>query len=269
MIGRVRQVTGHARLLLHQPSVARFALLVAMVGAFGLAALLAPRPGLEQIRDAVDRLGPGAPVAAIVGGALLLVALVPRTFITLAWGAVFGPIHGAGYTLAAALLAAAAGFAVGRLLGRGFVSERVRGDQRTPRRGVRERAAAPGRRPSRLARLDHWFTRQNVLGVITVRLLPIAGFGLVSYGYGTTGARLLPFLTGTVLAAMPSAFGYAAVGAAVVSPGEPHWLSVTPAFLGLVATGVLLAKSVRAERRLRSERRHLRAEQGWSGPPKH
>ena len=46
--------------------------------------------------------------------------------------------------------------------------------------------------------------------MITVRLLPIAGFGLVSYGYGTTGARVLPFLAGSVLASAPTAFGYAA-----------------------------------------------------------
>ena len=104
----------------------------------------------------VDRLGPFAPVAAVGVGALLLVVLVPRTLITVAWGALFGPLGGAGYTLAAALLAAPLGFAVGRLLGREFVAERVRG---------------------RLARLDGWFTRQSVFGVITVRLLPIGGFG--------------------------------------------------------------------------------------------
>ena len=99
-------------------------------------------------------------------GALLLVALVPRTFITLAAGALFGPLEGAAYALGAALVAAAIGFTVGRLLGREFVAERVRG---------------------RLARLDGWFARQSVFGVLTVRLLPLAGFGLVSYGYGTTG----------------------------------------------------------------------------------
>src|SRR6185312_11741085 len=102
---------------------------------------------------------------------------------------------------------------------REFVAERVRG---------------------RLARLDGWFARQNLFGVISVRLLPIGGFGLVSYGYGTTGARLLPFLTGSVLASIPSAFGYAAIGAAVASPGHVNWLAVAPAGLGLVATTVLV-----------------------------
>ncbi|WP_239083932.1 TVP38/TMEM64 family protein [Asanoa ishikariensis] len=198
--------------------VLRFAILVAMLGAFGLLLLVAP-PDLRAIPDAVDRLGPFAPVAAVGVGAALLIVLVPRTLITVAWGALFGPLGGAGYTLAAAFLAALLGFGIGRWLGRDFVLERVRG---------------------RLARLDGWFTRQSVFGVITVRLLPIGGFGLVSYGYGTTGARLAPYLVGSVIASTPSAFGYAAIGSAVVSPGSINWFAVAPASFGLFATAVII-----------------------------
>lgn len=220
MIGRVRR-------LLRQPSVARFAVLLLALGLCGLALLVVPLPEVAELPRLADRLGPLAPVAAIGGGALLMVVLVPRTFVTVAWGALFGPLLGAGYTLAAAVLAATAGFAVGRLLGREFVAERVRG---------------------RLARLDNWFARQSVLGVISVRLLPVGGFGLVSYGYGTTGARLWPFLLGSVLASTPSAFGYAAIGAAAVSPDEVNWLAVTPSVLGLAAATVLGVRWWRAER---------------------
>ncbi|MGR6321126.1 VTT domain-containing protein [Micromonospora soli] len=223
-------MTSAARRLLRQPSARRFALLLLLIAAFGVALLLVPRPDPEQIPALARSLGGFAPVAAIVGGALLLVALVPRTFVTLAAGAIFGPLQGAAYALGAALLAAAIGFAVGRLLGREFVAERVRG---------------------RLARLDGWFARQSVLGVIMVRLLPIAGFGLVSYGYGTTGARVLPFLTGSVIAAAPTAIGYAAIGAAVTSPGGINWYAAAPASLGLIASVVIIRRAWRAERQRR------------------
>ncbi|MGS2619161.1 TVP38/TMEM64 family protein [Micromonospora sp. LZ34] len=227
MIRAVRRLPG-------QPSAVRFLLLLLLLAGFGVLLLVAPRPDVAQLPLLAARLGALAPVAAILGGALLLVALVPRTFVTLASGAIFGPLEGAGYALGAALLAAALGFAVGRLLGRDFVAERVRG---------------------RLARLDGWFARQSVLGVITVRLLPIAGFGLVSYGYGTTGARVLPFLAGSLLASAPTAFGYAAVGAAVTSPGDVNWVAATPAALGLVASVVLIRGWWRAERRHRPDLR--------------
>ncbi|KOX06787.1 hypothetical protein ADK66_21480 [Micromonospora sp. NRRL B-16802] len=222
--GMIRAV----RRLLRQPSAARFALLVLLIATCGLLLLLVPRPDLAELPRLADQLGDLAPVAAIVGGALLLVALVPRTFVTLAAGAIFGPLEGAAYALGAALVAAAIGFTVGRLLGREFVAERVRG---------------------RLARLDRWFARQSVFGVVTVRLLPIAGFGLVSYGYGTTAARLAPFLTGSVIASAPTAFGYAAIGAAVSTPGQINWYAAAPASLGLIASLVLVHQWWRAQRR--------------------
>jgi uncharacterized membrane protein YdjX (TVP38/TMEM64 family) len=209
-------------------SALRFAALLGLLALLGLGLLVLPEPDLDRVPQVVDRLGPAAPLAAVLIGTVLLIALVPRTLITLAWGAVFGALGGAGYTMAAALLAAAIGFGIGRLLGRDFVAERVRG---------------------RLARLDHWFARQSVLGVMTVRLLPVGGFGLVSYGYGTTGARLLPYLLGSVLAATPSAFGYAAIGAAVTDPGSVNWFAATPAGFGLVATAVIVTRWRLARRR--------------------
>jgi uncharacterized membrane protein YdjX (TVP38/TMEM64 family) len=224
-------VTGRLRRLYAQRSVRRFTLLLALVGLCGLGLLLVPPAELRALPEQVHHLGPLAPVAAVLVGAALLVVLVPRTLITLVWGALFGPVQGAGYTLAAALIAAAAGFAVGRLLGRDFVAERVRG---------------------RLALLDGWFGRQGVLGVITVRLLPVGGFGLVSYGYGTTGARWGTYLVGSVLATAPSAFGYAAIGAAVASPGGVNWFAVAPAGLGLVATAVVAGRWWRTERARRA-----------------
>ncbi|WP_425413111.1 VTT domain-containing protein [Micromonospora citrea] len=218
------------RRLLREPSAVRFALLLLLLAACGTVLLVVDLPEAGELPGLADRLGDLAPVAAVLGGALLLVALVPRTFITLASGAIFGALEGAAYALGAALLAAALGFAVGRVLGREFVAERVRG---------------------RLARLDGWFARQSVLGVVSVRLLPIAGFGLVSYGYGTTGARVLPFLVGSVLASAPTAFGYAAVGAAAASPGDVNWFAAAPAALGLVASAVLIRRWWRAERERR------------------
>ena len=46
------------------------------------------------------------PIAAVFVGALLMIVLVPRTLITVAWGALFGAVGGAGYILAGALIAA-------------------------------------------------------------------------------------------------------------------------------------------------------------------
>ncbi|WBB94984.1 VTT domain-containing protein [Solwaraspora sp. WMMA2080] len=227
---------------LREPAVARFAALLALIAGCGLLVLLIPRPDLAALSGLPDRLGLAAPVLAVVGGALLLTVLVPRTFITLTWGALFGPVAGAGYSLAAATLAALIGFGVGRWLGREYVASRT---SAAPAGGL---AGRTGRVRLRLAQLDRWFTTQSVLGVVTVRLLPVSGFGMVSLGYGTTGVRLTPFLIGSVLASAPTAVGYAVIGAAVVAPGEVNWLAAAPAGLGAAATVVLLLRWRRAVR---------------------
>jgi uncharacterized membrane protein YdjX (TVP38/TMEM64 family) len=190
----------------------RFLGLVALIVALGVLALLLP---LHRIPDGVRHLGAWGPITAIAIGALLLAALVPRTAISIASGALFGPLGGGAVGLAAAMLAAGTTYAAGRLLGRDAI------------------AAPTG---DRLGRMDHWLARQGLLGVVVVRMLPIAPYGLVGYAYGTTSVRLRNYVTGSLIGATPSAFSYAAVGAAVVRPGAVDLVNFAPAALGLLVT---------------------------------
>ena len=73
-----------------------------------------------------------------------------------------------------------------------------------------------------------------------VRFLPLGAFGLIGYAYGTTGVCRKRYLVGSVLASIPSAVGYAAIGAAVVSPGSARTGSLAPASIGLFATAVII-----------------------------
>lgn len=182
------------------------------LGMLGAAGLLIPR---NDLPEAVIGLGPAGPVAAVAGGALLLAALVPRTAVSLAFGALFGAALGGGLALVAALLGAAATFLAGRALGRDFLTAR----------GWR-----------RWDRLDMWLTRRGLLAVIVSRLTPLAPFGLVGYAYGTTSVRVGHYLLGTLIAATPSAVAYAVIGAAVVAPSRVDAVAFVPATLGLLVT---------------------------------
>lgn len=191
--------------------------LVALIAALAVAAFLLP---LHRIPDAVSDMGAWAPVVGAVTGALLLCALVPRTAVSLASGLVFGALAGGLVGLAAAALAACATFAVGRVLGRDAV------------------AALEG---ERVSRLDAWLARRGLLGVAVVRMMPLAPFGLIGYAYGATSVRFRNYLGGTLIGATPSAFTYAAIGAAVVKPGAVGWLTLAPAALGLlIAVGAFI-----------------------------
>lgn len=196
------------------PARTRFAVLVGAVVTLALAAFLLP---LHEIPDAMRRLGAWGPAATVALGALLLAALVPRTAISIGCGALFGALGGGFTALAAALLAGLGTFAAGRYLGRDVVAAHT-GD--------------------RLARLDGWLARHGMLGVLVVRMLPLAPYGLIGYAYGTTATKWRDYLGGTLGGAAPSAFTYAAVGAAVVRPGAVRLVSFAPAAAGLLVTVV-------------------------------
>ncbi len=190
----------------------RLASLILLI--IGLAIAVAFTP-LQRVPDAIRQLGAWGPVVGIVLGGALLCALVPRTAISIACGALFGAIGGGFVGLAGAILGAAATFEIGRALGRDAVASR----------------AGP-----RWNRLDRWLTRRGLLAVTVVRLLPLAPYGLIGFAYGTTSVRRWPYLGGTLIGATPSAFTYAAVGAAVVHPGAIRWITFLPAAIGLLVT---------------------------------
>jgi uncharacterized membrane protein YdjX (TVP38/TMEM64 family) len=189
------------------------AILGLIVASAAVAVLFLP---LRRIPDAVDQLGAWGPAAAVAAAAALLAALVPRTAISLACGALFGPLGGGATAWVGAMVAAATTVAVGRALGHDTLA----------------RYAGP-----RLARLDGWLARRGLLGVVVVRMMPLAPYGLMGYAYGTTSVRLGAYLFGTAIAAAPSAVSYAAIGAAAVRPGSIRLISFLPALIGFAITG--------------------------------
>jgi uncharacterized membrane protein YdjX (TVP38/TMEM64 family) len=183
---------------------------------------------LRQIGDGVMALGHVAPVAIAVVGGLLLSAMVPRTAITLACGALLGAAMGAATALAAAIIAAAATYYAGRWAGRGVLHARAGG---------------------RMARLDGWLNRRGLSAVLLVRFLPLAPFGLIGYAYGTTSVCRKRYLLGTTLASIPSAVTYAVIGSAVARPGGMSPLSLAPAVIGFALTTTIVVRWKRAARR--------------------
>jgi uncharacterized membrane protein YdjX (TVP38/TMEM64 family) len=193
----------------------------------GLAATVATLAGvaavlpLHRLPELVDRLGVAGMLAAVPLGALLLSGLVPRSAISLACGALFGPLAGAACALGAALLAATGTFVVGRWLGR-------------------EAVAGWSRRWNRLGRLDALTARRGLLAVIVVRLMPIAPFGVIGYAYGASSVRIRHYLLGTLLAGLPATFSYTALGAATTSTSRFHPVTLVPTISGFLVTAAVL-----------------------------
>jgi uncharacterized membrane protein YdjX (TVP38/TMEM64 family) len=197
----------------HRAPAVRFAVLVLLVGGVGLVTLTA---GLDrdQLLAAVAHSRVFAPAAAVVGSAVLIAALVPRTLLALVGGALFGTLSGSVYVLIGVTVGAAASYGIGRLLGRDFVEARLRG---------------------RLALFESAVTRRGTSAVVVSRLIPIVPFCVSNYAFGTTSVRPRQFIVGTVLGALPANVAYAALGSATV---HQDWVGAKVAGGFVLALGI-------------------------------
>lgn len=149
----------------------------------------------EGLVTLADRSGPWAPLL-VVGSMVLAVVIgpIPTIPVSIASGAVFGPVAGFAYAMAGAILGAWIGFAIARALGRPLVHRLLRGH---------------------IAFCPDCSSRLLFSVVLGARLIPVVSFAAVSYGAGLTAMRTAPFLVATAIGMIPMTVLYIAVGAAV------------------------------------------------------
>jgi uncharacterized membrane protein YdjX (TVP38/TMEM64 family) len=180
----------------------------------GLTTLLT-HPSRQGLLDAAHSSHVVAPLVAIVGSALLVVALAPRTLLAFVGGALFGTVAGAGYVIVGVTAGAGLSFYVGRFLGRDFVASHLRG---------------------RFALIEQAVARRALTAVMVSRLIPLVPFGMSNYALGTTSVGFVRYLVGTLLGAAPATAAYAALGAATMK-GDPTGATYAGVAAALLAVG--------------------------------
>ncbi len=213
--------------LVASPQV-RLGLLVAILAAgVGATVALAPEDAAERrellgtVQGAVGAAGPAAPIAYVVLYAVATVAFVPGAPLTLAGGALFGPLWGTVLAVAGATLGAGGAFVLARRLGRDQVE-----------------ALAAGR----LGQVDRWLEQQGFLAVLYLRLVIIVPFNLLNYVVGITSVRRRDYLLATMIGIVPGAFAFAAFGDVALAALDGDLDALLSAqFLSAVALIVLLA----------------------------
>ena len=186
----------------------------------GLVVLLAVGIGLawrsrdtwtaEAIVAGVEGLGVWGPLVFVGIYSLAPALCVPGAVLTLAGGALFGPLAGALLSLAGATAGATVAFLLARSLAADWVERRL------------------GRR---LHEIKAGVEREGWRFVAFVRLVPVFPFNLLNYALGLTRLSVRTFAVTSVLTMAPGALAYAYLGSAgreAVSGGP-----------ALVRTGVL------------------------------
>ena len=169
----------------------RIALLMLLVA--GLAVSFHYRDQLDPARFQtwIESAGLAAPLLFMLVYALGTVFFLPGSLLTLAGGAIFGPVWGTLYNLTGATLGAALAFLLARYLAGEWVERRTGGRLRQLKEGVEN---------------EGWRF------VAFVRLVPLFPFNLLNYALGLTRIPFLQYVVASWLFMLPGAVAYTYLG---------------------------------------------------------
>jgi uncharacterized membrane protein YdjX (TVP38/TMEM64 family) len=144
-----------------------------------------------RLQRELERFGPSAPILFVVLYTLATVLFVPGSLLTVAGGALFGPIWGTLWNLTGATLGATLAFVIARYVASGWV------------------AAHSG---ERLGRLIRGVEEEGWRFVAFVRLVPLFPFNLMNYAFGLTRIRLREYVLASFVFMAPGALAYTYLG---------------------------------------------------------
>lgn len=156
----------------------------------------------EALQGWLDGFGIAAPLIFMLSYALGTVLFLPGSVLTLAGGAIFGPLWGTFYNLTGATLGATLAFLVARYLAADWAERKSGGRAKQLKEGVEA---------------EGWRF------VAFVRLVPLFPFNVLNYALGLTRIRLSHYIITSYLCMLPGAIAYTYLGYAgreAVAGGE-------------------------------------------------
>lgn len=167
----------------------------------------------------INDAGVLAPIVFVLIYALATVLFLPGSVITLAGGALFGPVLGTFFNMTGATLGAALAFLISRYLASDWIADKAGG---------------------RVKQLINGVEGEGWRFVAFVRLVPLFPFNLLNYALGLTKIRFLHYLIATYVFMLPGAIAYTYLGYAgreAIGGGEGliHKVLIAFALLAVVA----------------------------------
>jgi len=169
----------------------RMALIAALAAAIGVASLYRDRFNTAALEGWVKDAGALGPLLYIVLYASATVLFLPGSLLTLAGGALFGPVWGTLYGLTGATLGATLAFLIARYLAREWVRQRTGGTVKKLLDGV---------------------DAEGWKFVAFVRLVPLFPFNLLNYALGLTRIGLAAYVAASFVFMFPGALAYTYLG---------------------------------------------------------
>lgn len=176
---------------MNRNTLIRVLLLLVVTAGITFAIIYRDRFDAEALEIWVNEAGVLAPIVFILIYALATVLFLPGSVITLAGGALFGPVLGTFYNLTGATLGASLAFLISRYLASDWVEDKAGGKVKQLINGVEN---------------EGWRF------VAFVRLVPLFPFNLLNYALGLTKIRFLHYLIASYVFMLPGGFAYTYLG---------------------------------------------------------
>jgi len=187
---------------MNRQTLTRIVLFALLVAAIGGAWLYRDQLNVAALESWVKNAGALGPLLYIALYASATVLFLPGSLLTLAGGALFGPVWGTLYSLTGATLGATLAFLIARYLAQEWVRQRTGGI---------------------LKKLLDGVDAEGWKFVAFVRLVPLFPFNLLNYALGLTRIGLVAYIAASFVFMFPGALAYTYLGYAgreAVAGGE-------------------------------------------------
>ena len=199
----------------------RVLLILGLAVGVAVAVVYRDRFDVAALEGWINDAGVLAPIVFMFIYAMATVLFLPGSILTLAGGALFGPVLGTFYNLTGATLGATVAFLISRYLASDWVEDKAGGKVKQLINGVEG---------------EGWRF------VAFVRLVPLFPFNLLNYALGLTKIRFLHYLIATYVFMLPGAIAYTYLGYAgreAVGGGEGLIQKILIAFALLAVVAFL------------------------------
>lgn len=169
----------------------RLALALALVAAVAVAFYYRDGLSLDTLDASIRQAGMLGPLLFMAIYALATVLFLPGSILTLAGGALFGPVAGTFYNLTGATMGATLAFLVARYIASDWAARKAGG---------------------RLKQLMEGVENEGWRFVAFTRLVPLFPFFLLNYALGLTRIRISHYIVATYVFMLPAAFAYTYLG---------------------------------------------------------
>lgn len=169
----------------------RIGLLLMLVAGIAVTVIYRDRFDIAALERWIQEAGIWAPLLFMAVYAVAAVLFLPGSVLTLAGGALFGPVLGTFYNLTGATIGATLAFLIARYLVSDWVAERTGG---------------------RLKQLINGVEGEGWRFVAFTRLVPLFPFNLLNYALGLTRIKLSHYLLATYICMLPASIAYSYLG---------------------------------------------------------